>query len=319
MPHRPAKYRGGTMRIELHDSLTPDVLADVQQLLDAWHARDVDEVLGEPKRAQLTVGASRWSGALAREEGAPVGYAHVRWEPAGHVPTASAELVVAPGHEQPQAVADGLLEALRRRVADAGGGTLYVWAHGVANPSASLPAGAGLEVERLLAVMSRPLELPPDDVTPPAGVTLGSYRPGTDDESLLRVNNFAFAGHPEQGDWDAETLEGRRARSWFDPEGVLLAWKGDRLLGFHWTKVHPGPEPVGEVYVLGVGPDAQGTGIGKLLLRAGLAHLHERGCRRVILYVDRSNAAAVRLYESIGFETTHYEVCYAEEVPPGEG
>ena len=40
-----------------------------------------------------------------------------------------------------------------------------------------------------------------------------------------------------------------------------------RLLGSHWTKVHPagdaGAEPVGEVYVLGVDPDAQGLRLGR--------------------------------------------------------
>jgi mycothiol synthase len=150
-----------------------------------------------------------------------------------------------------------------------------------------------------------------------------AYRPGADDAALLAVNNAAFAGHPENGDWDAAELAERTSRDWFDPAGLLLAWRGEELLGFHWTKWHshdsdetPAHEPVGEVYVLGVAPAAQGLGLGRVLLTAGLRHLHDRGCRLAMLYVDRANPSAVGLYESEGFETEYREVCYSDLVPP---
>ena len=112
------------------------------------------------------------------------------------------------------------------------------------------------------------------------------FRPGRDEDAWLRVNARAFATHPEQGSWTAEDLRLREAEPWFDPDGFLLAWRGDPddggvLLGSHWTKVHPpgdvGDEPVGEVYVLGVDPDAQGMRLGRALTDLGLAHLRGRG------------------------------------------
>ena len=94
---------------------------------------------------------------------------------------------------------------------------------------------------------------------------------------------------------------------------------GEELLGFHWTKVHAatGDEPAaGEVYVLGVAPQAQGRRLGGVLLRAGLAHLATLPAgaggplAEVLLYVEADNAAAVALYRSRGFEVAHVDVRY---------
>ena len=91
---------------------------------------------------------------------------------------------------------------------------------------------------------------------------------------------------PRAGPLDPRDLELREAEPWFDPAGFLLAWRGDgrRLLGSHWTKVHPageaGDEPIGEIYVLGIDPDAQGMRLGRALTDLGLAHLRARGLAR---------------------------------------
>lgn len=89
---------------------------------------------------------------------------------------------------------------------------------------------------------------------------------------------------------------------------------GERLVGFHWTKVHGddghGHEPVGEVYVVGVDPAEQGSGLGRALTLAGLAHLRSRGLTQVMLYVDESNTAAIRLYEKLGFTRWDVDVMY---------
>ena len=98
-----------------------------------------------------------------------------------------------------------------------------------------------------------------------------------------------------------------------------MAWRGDpddggTLLGFHWTKVHPagdvGDDQVGEVYVLGVDPDAQGMHLGAALTDLGLAHLRGRGLGTVMLYVEESNATAVRLYEKRGFTRFSVDVAW---------
>ena len=140
------------------------------------------------------------------------------------------------------------------------------------------------------------------------GVALRGFVPGQDEQAWLDVNAAAFADHPEQGSLTRADLDDRMAEDWFDADGLLLAAReaDGRLLGFHWTKVEPdagadGPR-VGEVYAVGVSPEAQGLGLGRALTLAGLHRMAEQGVDVVDLYVDADNTAAVALYTSLGFE-----------------
>ena len=163
--------------------------------------------------------------------------------------------------------------------------------------------------------------------TVPDGVRIRSYAGVADDAELLRVNNAAFATHPEQGGWKATDLAERRAERWFDPEGLFLAFdkRTDALLGFHWTKVHPEHPGLGEVYIVGVDPSAQGSGLGGLLTSVGVAFLARRLAAAadpmVMLYVESDNAAALRTYRSLGFVQHSVDTAYAQVTTgtPGDG
>ena len=149
---------------------------------------------------------------------------------------------------------------------------------------------------------------------PADGVRIRAFRPGEDDQAWLAVNARAFADHPEQGGWTQAELDERLAAAWFDADGFLLAVRDGRLLGYHWTKVHSQtPEPLGEVYVLGVDPDAQGMKLGTALLIAGLRHLQAQDLNTVLLYVESDNAAARRLYEGHGFADFARDIQFAND------
>ena len=68
--------------------------------------------------------------------------------------------------------------------------------------------------------------------------------------------------------------------------------------------------------MLGVDPSAQGTGLGGALTLAGLRHLHARGLRQVLLYVESDNDAAVRVYRKLGFTVRHSDVLFARNAAP---
>ena len=102
---------------------------------------------------------------------------------------------------------------------------------------------------------------------------------GAGRRNLARGHHQAFAHHPEQGGWTQHDLDQRLAADWFEASGFFLAWQGETLVGYHWTKVHDEFSPaLGEVYVLGIAPAAQGLRLGTVLLNVGLRHLFDRGC-----------------------------------------
>lgn len=192
--------------------------------------------------------------------------------------------------------------------ADDGAAPVVAWSHGDHPAAAALAKRFGFDRARELWMMRiTPLAPPEDDRPRDDGVTVRHFQPG-DEAELLRVNAAAFAHHAEQGGMTADDLTERMSEPWFDPEGLLMAFDGDRLLGFHWTKVHPGGE--GEVYVLGLAPDAQGRGLGRTLTLAGLQHLAGRGVPSVHLYTDADNVAAIAVYEGLGFDRVETHAQY---------
>jgi mycothiol synthase len=219
-----------------------------------------------------------------------------------------AEVAVHPGHRR-LGWGSALVSASIRR-------QQRVWAYGDLPAAQALarklqlrPACVLLQLRRALPLEAGVAVLQPA----PEGVRIRPYRPA-DDEAIVAVNSRAFAWHPEQGRMTLEDLRQQMAEDWFDPAGLFVAVTYDetlsdeKVLGFHWTKVHP--DQLGEVYVLAVDPDSGVRRLGAPLTRAGLDHLAAAGQHEVMLYVEGDNERARRLYERIGFRTALTSVVY---------
>jgi len=221
------------------------------------------------------------------------------------------EVAVHPSYRN-QGVADRLVATLKTTRGFDG---LTAWSHGNHEAAADLAAKYGYAPVRELWKMrltTSTAELP--DAGLPDQVALRAFVPGQDEEAWLAANKAAFSHHPEQGNMTRQDLDARMAEDWFDPAGFLLAVDpAGRILGFHWTKVHPrhGSHPaIGEVYVVGVTPEAQGMGLGKALTVAGIKYLQDKGLHAVMLYTDADNAPAVSLYRGLGFTRWDADVMY---------
>jgi mycothiol synthase len=144
-----------------------------------------------------------------------------------------------------------------------------------------------------------------------------SFRPGVDEEDWLVANNRAFAGHPEQGQWDLAMLLEREDEPWFDPDGFRVLEVEGRMAGSCWTKIHLDADPpLGEIYVIGVDPGFQGRGFGRGLTLAGLDWLGGEGLSVGMLYVDAANSAARALYRTLGFRDDHVDRAYVGHFGP---
>ena len=244
-------------------------------------------------------------------DGAIAGYAYLDPPSAEGEGGVTGELVIHPERRR-----QGLGRALTGElVAAADGHVLRLWAHGDLPAAVALARATGFDRFRALWQMRRSLREPLDRPVLPPGLSLRTFVPGQDEDEWLGLNGRAFAKHPEQGGWTRHDLELREQEPWFDPAGFFIAERDGRMTGFHWTKVH---DPfLGEVYVVGVDPAEQGTGLGRALTLAGLRHLRDLGLARAMLYVDEDNVPAIRMYEALGFTQARVDAMYRSASPGG--
>ncbi|ACZ83898.1 mycothiol synthase [Streptosporangium roseum] len=332
-------------RVEHRGRLDEREVAAVLTVVEAATEADGVRPLNEHVMLHLRYGGDERAGAVLLYVGDDLaGYAHV--DPTDPVEGPSGELVIHPAFRG-QGHGRHLLEAVLDRTGGrlrlwAHGG--HPGAEALALSTGFTKIRSLWQMRRSLFAAIPGFELP--DGVRLRTFAPGS----PDEEAWVALNAKAFAHHPEQGSWTLEDLKRREQEPWFDPAGFFLAERptgsgdgdvadggstdggpadsgsadggageggtgdGNRLIGFHWTKVHGdgghGHEPIGEVYVVGVDPAEQGGGLGRSLTLAGLSHLRARGLAQVMLYVDESNTAAIRLYEKLGFTRWDVDVMY---------
>ncbi len=263
---------------------------------------------------------------LMRKGAVLVGYAHL--DATDGVAGPSAELAVHPAHRR-IGVGRELVESMLSTVPDK---RLRLWAHGEQLAAIELARSMNFINTRVLWQMRRSLRTPLSPPVLPPGIRLRTFSPDLDAQAWLELNSRAFANHPEQGGWLIADLESRMGEPWFSTDGFILAIADDTgdIAGFHWTKVHGATghavhapkdhapeahahEALGEVYVVGVDPTWQGTGLGRAITVIGLQHLRDLGLSQAMLYVDATNSPALNLYSSLGFARWDTDVLYQRD------
>jgi len=291
-------------------------IAAVSALLDVAESEDGHRPLGEHQWLDLVQGGREgFAGLVAWEPGHdhPVAYAQVTRGPESW----ALEFVVDPHHRDRLAAIGGeVVGAAIDIVAAEGGGHVHMWVPKPTPAHDAIAERAGLQRGRELLQMRRPLHVDDEHRGGTEPLAVRPFRPGQDEQAWLEVNNRAFRHHPEQGEWDVETIRNREKQPWFDADGFLLYEQDGRLAGFCWTKIHNDVDPpLGEIYVIGTDPDLEGHGLGRRLVLAGLDWLAGRGLKVGMLYVDAANAGAVHLYEKLGFTIDHVDRAYVGDVP----
>lgn len=290
-------------------SETANQLAELRKLADRGVAVDKNEPFGDQTWVELNSG-NAWLITTGDDE--------LTGASAVVVPTDASqpvviELVVAPearGSGLGRALVDATQELVTQHVADEQ--TVTAWTHGDHPAARHLAASADVEPVRILYRMA--IDIASEsfgDASAPAGYTIRTFNPGADDAAWLDLNATAFADHPEQGQLTQADLDARKAEDWFDPAGFFIAENSEGTpVGFHWTKTPVG-SAAGEVYAVGVHPNTQGTGLGKVLTLHGMNYLAASGLEKIVLYVDDENRPAVNLYNALGFGVENTDVMFS--------
>lgn len=116
----------------------------------------------------------------------------------------------------------------------------------------------------------------------------------SDLEDLVQLENASF---------DTDRMSRRSFRHWIatDHRAILVAEVDGRFAGYILIIYHPGTR-LARIYSLAVAVPYRGEGVAKLLMSAGEQAAIDDGRLYLRLEVGVDNAAAIGLYESLGFQ-----------------
>lgn len=296
--------------VDIVSRLEGEHIDDLEELIEAATIVDHHSPIGEHKFLRMRHGDDLGVAMLAYESGELVGYAHTLTYGRPDARRVSCELVIHPEHRR-QGVGARLLERVIEHAYSQQARQLDLWAYNDSEASRQITAGFAFAPQRRLLHMHRHPGEPPL-LSAQEGATIRAFRPETEAETLVGLNNRVFEQHPEQGQWTLEDVQTRMEQPWFDPQDVLMLEVDGELAGFCWVKVEERRTEgrVGEIYVIGTSPEHRGRGLGRYLLSEALQHLSKREIEAVAVYVDEANANAVGLYTSFEFHHHHVDVCY---------
>jgi mycothiol synthase len=198
------------------------------------------------------------------------------------------------------------------------------WIFAAHQPSIALMTDFGLEFVRQFLDME--IDLADAQPTPPvwpAGVTVRTFGPGTDDAELSAMLAAAFADHYGNAPVDPEVDLRRLRRDFrhpdFDPALWWLAEADGRIVGASLClPKNEGDPEVGYVDAFAVLREWRGRGVGLALLLHSFEQFRARGKRGVALGVDASSlTGATRLYERAGMHEVNRVASYATTIRDG--
>jgi ribosomal protein S18 acetylase RimI-like enzyme len=177
--------------------------------------------------------------------------------------------------------------------------------------SAHLAARGWTPTEEIFTEYHQPLDLSLDPPRLPEGYVLRTLRGPEDIPGRVEVHRSAFA--PSKMTAAKYELLVRQPHYAFDHDVVVEAPDGS-FAAFAMCWLDPVAR-VGEFEPVGVHPDHQRRGLGRVVMRHGLRLMREAGMRDAIVFSLRTNVASEALYRSAGFEELALHRRYTKALP----
>jgi ribosomal protein S18 acetylase RimI-like enzyme len=166
--------------------------------------------------------------------------------------------------------------------------------------------------DELFTEYHQPLDLDLDPPRVPDGYALRTMAGPEDIPARVEVHRAAFA--PSRMTVEKYELLVRQPHYAFDQDVVIAAPDGSfAAFAMCWTD--PLAE-IGEFEPVGVHPDHQRRGLGRVVMRHGLRLMRAAGMRDAIVFSLRTNVASEALYRSAGFDELALHRLYRKPLPP---
>ncbi|MDX9917359.1 MAG: GNAT family N-acetyltransferase, partial [Gudongella sp.] len=146
----------------------------------------------------------------------------------------------------------------------------------------------------------------------PEGFALRSFDPERDIDEWCRVRNIVFA-----------TVKGSEtpltpqivsdfigANDYLSGGMIMLTYKGENIGMVRGTRSEYEGKPVMNISSVGVLPEYQGRGFGRILLREAIRYAKRSGFDRTIISVNADNEDARKIYDREKFKEIEGIVCY---------
>ncbi len=200
----------------------------------------------------------------------------------------------------------GLLDLLREAAKARGVSLIHVAVRGApAEPLDQLThSGFTRVAANLELVLQREDAGGVPDPSLPEAMSVRKMRSTAEALLLTRVQNRVFEGHWGFSKNTPDEVLARLGLPSTGPEQVLFVEteEGD-IAGYIWTALSwEHDHTCGKIWMTGVVPEFRSLGLGKALVSAGVKHLLSQGAADVHLEVVEGNAAAVSIYQGMGFK-----------------
>ncbi len=236
-------------------------------------------------------------------DGDPVGWGQV-------IKGRRAEADVRPDHRG-RGIGTWLLHWTERRARAAGADRVGQTVTDNNTVAARMFTGRGYAPKDTAWILEIALEAEPEVPPLPAGITIRTYRPGSDDHAVHRVIDDAFCEWPDRepspfDEWAAVSIR----REIFAPGLSPLALSGGRIVGAALVLDYR-DEHEGYVHQVAVHRDYRHRGIARALLCHAFAGFYRTGRRGCTLSTN-SYTGALTLYQRVGMRIRHSYTHYAK-------
>ena len=141
----------------------------------------------------------------------------------------------------------------------------------------------------------------------PEHYELRAFRPGLDEAVWCEVRNAAFAAlKGSETPITPDNVKKTVASEDYIEDGMMLLYHAGKPVG----AVRCSDDEYEDRPILNIGPEYQGRGLGRCLLRSALRFAAMKGYPRTILCVNAENERAKSLYLQEGFRQVEAVACY---------